>query len=235
MAMENFTHETPEGVISLFGGPDVYSPISGTLYAIKLISDLVEEHNLSNQKVLDLGAGAGGIGTMLKVTHPTFDVHFVENDIKAEPYIKKNLKENGIKESDVTINMLDAEVITNNVYQAGEFDIIISTPPTLPDIVKGLGIQHPHQNDPAHTVFGGAHGTEIQQKFIDVAKTLLKSNGYILVHCTRSQVETAYDVPNMLLDAGFEDITYITDDNDLPGDTERIPAVNSAWVVAKKA
>jgi methylase of polypeptide subunit release factors len=233
MAMELFTHSTPEGTISLYGGPDVYHPLGSTLYAIKILTDLVTEHNLTNQTVLDLGAGAGGIGTLVKVTHPTFDVHFVENDLAAQPYIEKNLKENGVKKADVTINMLDADLV-GTTYDAGTFDVVISTPPTLPDIIKTLGVHNTNENDPAHTVYGGAHGTELHAKFINAAKQVLKSEGFIIVHCTKSQVETAYEVPNMLLDAGFTNITYILDDNDLPEDSENFPAIQSGWVVAQK-
>jgi methylase of polypeptide subunit release factors len=233
MAMELFTHNTPEGVVKLYGGPDVFYPLGSTLYAIKILTDLVTEHDLYDQKVLDLGAGAGGIGTMVKVTHPTFDIHFVEKDLAAKPYIEANLKENGIKKSDVTINMIDADLV-GTTYDAGTFDIVISTPPTLPDIIKTLGVQNPYQSDPAHTVYGGAHGTELHAKFINAAKQVLKSNGFIIVHCTKSQVETAYEVPNMLLDAGFTNITYILDDSDLPADVENFPAIQSGWVVAQK-
>jgi methylase of polypeptide subunit release factors len=231
--MELFTHNTPEGVVKLYGGPDVFYPLGSTLYAVKILTDLVAEHNLYDQKVLDLGAGAGGIGTMVKVTHPTFDVDFVEKDLAAKPYIEANLKENGIKKSDVTINMIDADLI-GTTYDAGTFDVVISTPPTLPDIIKTLGVQNPYQTNPAHTVYGGAHGTELHAKFINAAKQVLKADGFIIVHCTKSQVETAYEVPNMLLDAGFTNITYILDDNDLPEDAENFPAIQGGWVVAQK-
>lgn len=231
--MELFTHATPEGTIKLYGGPDVYHPLGSTLYSIKILTDLVAEHDLYDQTVLDLGAGAGGIGTLVKVTHPTFDVHLVENDLAAEPYIEKNLEVNDLTTSDVTINMIDVSLLTAT-YPAGKFDIVISTPPTLPDIVKTIGVHNPNENDPAHTVYGGAHGTEIHSQFINAAKQVLKADGFIIVHCTKSQVETAYEIPNMLLDAGFTGITYIVDDNDLSEDAESFPAIQSGWVVAQK-
>lgn len=185
-------------VLSLTTGADVFTPLSDTTPGWEFLREKIDALPSKDGLVLaDFGSGTGQFAVFAKWTYPTMTVKAYEKSAAAEKYIKENLTVHaGLAEDAIEINIQDVATIDS----AEKFDIIVSCPPYIPDIVKTMSIPHSHSGDPEETWNGGYKGLEVQTVFINKAAETLKAGGILLVVHTKAQKD---EVDALLLEKGF--------------------------------
>ena len=212
-------------VIKMVGGPQVYAPLQETSFAfIPLETHMDTLSTTTNVKIADFGAGSGMIAVFAKKKWPQADVYAYENDHEAIVYIEKNVEYAGLAAGSVNIN----EMSVADIPAEQKFDVVVSTPPFVPDIVKTIpSIDNPHRNDPQHTVYGGYKGLDAQKIFIESAAAHLNDGGFLVTVGARSQKE---DIQNLLIEAGFTNIAYLED----PNHQKNLTVVDAGFFTATK-
>ena len=110
--------------------------------------------NLNNKKIVDMCSGSGCIGISIKKKYTNADVTCVDIDKKAIKISEKNSKINNVK-----INFINEDIFNENIIEIGNFDILVSNPPYIPEdqkntLEKKIILYEPHlalfvkKNDP---------------------------------------------------------------------------------------
>ena len=100
--------------------------------------------NLNNKKIVDMCSGSGCIGISIKKKYTNADVTCVDIDKKAIKLSEKNSKINNVK-----INFINEDIFNENIIEIGNFDILVSNPPYIPEdqkntLEKKIILYEPH-------------------------------------------------------------------------------------------
>ena len=100
--------------------------------------------NLNNKKIVDMCSGSGCIGISIKKKYTNADVTCVDIDKKAIKISEKNSKINNVK-----INFINEDIFNENIIEIGNFDILVSNPPYIPEdqkntLEKKIILYEPH-------------------------------------------------------------------------------------------
>lgn len=214
-------------VREMITGSDVYQPLKETSHATiamgQELQALEAADALGGIKVADFGSGTGMHAVFAKFVFPGLEVHAYENDPNAEKYILANAE---LYNVDITTHIMDVADISDNE----EFDIVISSPPYYPLVLKTLRLSGVHAGDPDSAVYGGVDGTDVQAVFIAKAGNVLKPGGFIVVVHSRPQKEA---VDAMLAENGFG--TPVTHDlANVASNADELDLVNAVFTVAYK-
>ena len=100
--------------------------------------------NLNNKKIVDMCSGSGCIGISIKKKYTNADVTCVDIDKKAIKLSEKNSKINNAK-----INFINEDIFNENIIEIGNFDILVSNPPYIPEdqkntLEKKIILYEPH-------------------------------------------------------------------------------------------
>jgi release factor glutamine methyltransferase len=214
-----FTKDNGE-TLSIITGTDVYQPLAETTPAIlALRTELDKKDSLAGLKLADFGAGTGQLGIIAKTVFPELEVHAYDNDPATEKYITANAELHNV---DVTAHIVDVASISNS----DKFDVVISTPPFYPEILKKLNYGGVHANDPESAVYAGKDGLDLQSVFINKASAVLNQGGFIVAVHAPTQKDAVYE---LLTAAGLSDATTLVVDNG-----EEFNIVDAVYTVAYK-
>ena len=206
--------------LSMITGADVYQPFGETTPAIvALKQELAKKDSLAGLKLADFGAGTGQLGVIAKKFFPELEVHAYDNDANAEKYILANAELNNLE---VTARIMDVADISNS----DKFDVVISTPPFFPEILKRLSYAGIHENDPESSVYGGVSGLDVQQVFVAKASDVLNDGGFVIAVHSPTQKDAVYE---MLAAAGLSDVSTVVVDNG-----EEFNVVDAVYTIAYK-
>ncbi|WFQ93905.1 16S rRNA (guanine(527)-N(7))-methyltransferase RsmG [Mycoplasma feriruminatoris] len=97
----------------------------------------VEHFKISDQKIADIGTGAGFPGVVLKIFFPNIKLTLIESNNKKANFLKYLVDK--LKLSDVEILNKRAEELTSDYKE--KFDIVISRAVAYLDIILELGVQ----------------------------------------------------------------------------------------------
>ena len=151
-------------------------------------------------EVLDLCTGSGCILLSILKNAPT--VKGTGSDISKQALLvaKENAK----------IHELDAEWVRSNLFDnvSGQFDLIVSNPPYIPQTVIPTLMPEVVQFEPLQALDGGLDGLDFYRKITEEAPNYLKENGYLFFEIGYDQGDA---VRQLLLDAGFKDVAVIKD------------------------
>ena len=135
----------------------VYYPREDSL----LLAKTIEKENMKNKKTLDMGSGSGFLAILM--VQQGADATASDINEEAVRTVKLNAKNNnaGVK------------VISSDLFEKieGKFDIIVFTPPYLPE--KTL-----HRDK---QFYGGKSGREVIERFIKDSGKHLKKEGKIFI------------------------------------------------------
>lgn len=214
-----FTKDNGE-TLSMITGTDVYQPLAETTPAIlALRAELEKKDSLAGLKLADFGAGTGQLGIIAKTIFPELEVHAYDNDPATEKYITANAELHNV---DVTAHIVDVASISNS----DKFDVVISTPPFYPEVLKKVRYEGVHSEDPESAVYGGKDGLEVQTVFITKAAAVLNQGGFVITVHAPTQKEAVYE---MLAAAGLSDVTTLVIDNG-----EEFNVADAVYTVAYK-
>jgi release factor glutamine methyltransferase len=218
---------TDEGkTISMITGEDVYQPLKETTPALDLLFAELRKFDSVNQldipegyKIADFGSGTGQLAVWSKKYYPALEVHAYDNDANAEKYILANAELHNV---DITAHVMDVA----NIPNSDKFDVVISTPPFYPEILKRLKYNEIHAQDPDASVYAGIDGLDAHEVFIAKAASVLNAGGFVVTAHSIVQKDAVYA---LLTAAGLSDIDTLVIDNG-----EEFNLVDAVYTVAYK-
>ncbi len=128
--------------------------------------------------ILDLFAGSGCIGIYLLKNIPGSTIHFADISKKAVKNIKKNLKENNIKNSRYEVFCSD---IFKNLKTKKKYHSIFANPPYVAEKRRREVSKNVLKEDPPEALFAGQEGIRYIKKFSQKAGDFLKKEGVIFM------------------------------------------------------
>jgi release factor glutamine methyltransferase len=207
-------------VLSMITGTDVFQPLSVTAPAFVLVKrELNKLSSLDGLKLADFGAGTGQLAVWSKKYYPALEVHAYDNDANAEKYILANAELHNV---DITAHIMDVA----NIPNSDKFDVVISTPPFYPEILKRLKYNEIHAQDPDASVYAGIDGLDAHEVFIAKAASVLNAGGFVVTAHSIVQKDAVYA---LLTAAGLSDIDTLVIDNG-----EEFNLVDAVYTVAYK-
>lgn len=119
-------------------------------------------------RVLDLGTGSGCIGLTLSLEEKNMDVSVSDISVKALEVAKNNSDK---------LNA-DVSIIHSDLFEniKGNFDIIVSNPPYIPD---EEALDNIVKKEPDVALFGGSLGVDFYEKILKQIKPFLKEKALI--------------------------------------------------------
>ncbi|WP_019222181.1 peptide chain release factor N(5)-glutamine methyltransferase [Bartonella rattaustraliani] len=188
---------------------DTLEPRSDTETLIELVLPLLKKQGEKSNKItlLDMGTGSGALAiTILK--------HIPQSSAVAVD-ISEDALQTAIK------NAENAEVanrftpLLSNWFNAvtGQFDLIVSNPPYIPEEEIQNLAKEVRLYDPLRALIGGKDGLDFYRKTAHRAANYLKEKGFIAVEIGYSQEK---DVCNLFEKNGFQHLKTRKDLNGIP-------------------
>lgn len=183
----------------------VLIPRADTEILVSYIIDYINENNLDNYRLLEIGVGSGAIILSIAKSCPNGELIGVDISEEALKIAKEN-KEH-LKISNVTLIKSDLFEVFLNEPIKEKFDIIVSNPPYIDKEEMGK-LQKELEYEPQIALFGGEDGLEYYKRISNDARDFLKTGGIIAFEIGLTQGES---VRNILDDLGYRDISIIKD------------------------
>ena len=181
--------------------PDVLIPRDETEILVRKAIKIINDNNLKT--ALDVGTGSGCIACMIaKFT----DCRIIGLDISTDAL-------NTALDNASKLNLFNKAIfrksdIFSNVKPGETFDIIISNPPYIPDLMKE-NLQPEVKYDPQIALFTkDEKGLEFYNKITENSVDILNKSGYLIFELGMGQ---AVDVKNIMCEKGYKNIEIIKD------------------------
>ncbi|WP_455475811.1 peptide chain release factor N(5)-glutamine methyltransferase [Bartonella sp. B17] len=188
---------------------DTLEPRPDTETLVDLVLPLLKKQVKKSKKtvLLDMGTGSGAIAIAIL------------KQIPQSYAVAVDISEDALKTA--TKNAKNAEVIRRFTpllsdwfnFVTGQFDLIISNPPYIPekDITKLAKEVRLH--DPLRALIGGKDGLDFYRKLAHKAANYLKAKGYIAIEIGYSQEK---EICNLFETNGFQCLEMRKDLNNIP-------------------
>ena len=174
------------GVAPFYGyffqvNPSVLIPRPETEELVYVIHDYINKNKLESLKILEIGSGSGCIPITLSLLHPHAEIISVDVSDEALEVAKSNNLKLGSKVIFKKVDILEEEQWEK---VAGEFDIIVSNPPYIPNKEKTLMSANVLDHEPHLALFVKDQNPLIFYNTIhDFATNFLKADGTIFLEC----------------------------------------------------
>jgi release factor glutamine methyltransferase len=158
--------------VTLAVGPGVFSPRPETEVVVGHALDVLGEYG-PQPLVADLCAGSGAIAAAVATEAPHAEVHAVERDPGAHPWLSHNAELHGF-----TAHMQDIDGCMPHLD--GLVDVVVANPPYIPvDCVP----RDPEvaRFDPAMALYSGTDGLAHMRLVEEAAARLLRPGGHVVV------------------------------------------------------
>ncbi|MBX4335447.1 peptide chain release factor N(5)-glutamine methyltransferase [Bartonella raoultii] len=195
--------------ISFALSQDTLEPRPDTETLVDLILPLLKKHGEKSEKItlLDMGTGSGAIAIAI-LKH-----------IPQSYAVAVDISENALKTA--TKNAQSVNVIhrftplLSDWFDAvtGQFDLIISNPPYIPEKDIPYLAKEVRLYDPLHALIGGKDGLDFYRKLSDKAAKYLKEKSYVAVEIGYSQEK---EVRNLFENNGFKCLEMRKDLSGIP-------------------
>jgi release factor glutamine methyltransferase len=185
--------------------PSVLIPRPETEELIYWILETIKKESLSPVSILDIGTGSGCIPVTLKVKNNNLNVSSVDVSESALITASRNAFRNNVDIDFKCLNILDE----TQQIQLGQFDIIVSNPPYIPQKEKILMHKNVLDFEPHLALFVENDNALIfYESIADFAQKHLNTEGYLFFECNEYN---AQDVKSMLKKRQFRDIVLTQD------------------------
>ena len=199
---------------------NVFPPFTATQYITEVLKNYVADNSvdLAGKKIAVYGAGVGNVALGVKWNHPDATVIAYENHEESFNFIQPNAELVGLS---ITAKKEDVTTLSDE-----KFDVIVSCPPYLPQILVNLPVSHSWENAPAEVTMGGYKGMEKVQSFADSAVNNLKKGGiFVTLHSTLQTSDVA-----AYLEIAFKNITNVNN----PEFGKNLDLVDPSFTIAVK-
>jgi len=182
----------------------VMIPRTDTEFLTEIAIKLLKERS-SQTRVLDLCAGTGCIGLAIAVNVPGCRIVLADNSEKAISICRTNMLRNRLTRN---ITALEADALEAPPALLGMFDMIVCNPPYIPGKDLETIDYSVRAFEPSEALDGGADGLVFYRAITKNWGSIIKDDGILLFECGIGQAE---DVKNIMLNAGFGDISVHMD------------------------
>lgn len=169
--------------LTLAVGPGVFVPRPETELVVEHALALLAGCTVPRPVVVDLGAGSGAIALAVATEHPRAEVHAVEVDPGAHPWLARNVADSGVQ-------IHHADLVDCLPGFDGSVDLVVSNPPYIPaDAVP----RDPEvaRHDPPVALYSGPDGLHHLRQVEQVAARLLRPGGWVVVEHADQQGRSA--------------------------------------------
>ena len=182
-------------------GPGVLIPRHDTETLIDGVKEIFARDD--SFTFLDWGTGSGCIAVTILLEFPRSFGVMLDVSHDALNYARENLKRYGLNDR--------SEIFTPEIFDGGEFDLIISNPPYIPsDEIPGL-MREVKNFEPHTALDGGDDGMTFYREILALALKSLKHGGYIIFETGNFQ-----QVNEIETCGGFETVGKIFDTGNFP-------------------
>jgi len=173
-------------------GPGVFVPRPETEVMTGWVIDRLQEMDVAEPVVADLGTGSGAIALAVAQEVPRARVHAVEVDPLARAWTQRNIERCTRYAPHLAgrVTLHDSEFATALPELDGGVNVVVSNPPYIP-----LGAWVPPEvgeYDPATALWGGEDGLVAVRVIEGVARRLLRPDGLVAVEHGAPQGAAVY-------------------------------------------
>lgn len=173
-------------------GPGVFVPRPETEVMTGWAIDRLNEMDVAEPVVADLGTGSGAIALAIAQEVPGARVHAVEADPLARPWTERNIARCAAAAPHVggRVKLHAAEIASALPDLDGVVDLVISNPPYIPigaDVPPEVG-----EYEPSGALYAGADGLDAIRVVERAARRLLRPGGRVAVEHGAKQGAAVY-------------------------------------------
>jgi len=155
----------------------------------KIINDF---KSIKNLRILDIGSGSGNISLSLaKNLENSFVTGIDISDKAIEVAI-----DNAIKNSVANVEFKLLDIMTEEIFNQGKFDLIVSNPPYVSKNDYQTLEPELKVHEPRVALTDNADGLTFYNRIITIAKNILKQQGYLYFEIGKDQHEIIYALMN---------------------------------------
>jgi release factor glutamine methyltransferase len=173
-------------------GPGVFVPRPETEVMTGWVIDKLQEMDVAEPVVADLGTGSGAIALAIAQEVPRARVHAVEADPLARTWTRRNIERctRYAPHLDGRVKLHATEFAGALPELDGAVDVVVSNPPYIP---VGAGVPpEVAEYDPAAALWGGEDGLDAVRVIEGVARRLLRPDGLVAVEHGAPQGPAVY-------------------------------------------
>tara|TARA_Y100001934_G_C12172903_1_gene687591 strand:- start:159 stop:1010 length:852 start_codon:yes stop_codon:yes gene_type:complete len=174
--------------ISLFVNHDVLIPRQETELLVETILSFVNENQLNNPRIVDVGTGSGAIAIALAINVPTAIIDAIDISEKALKVAKSNIDMYGLNDR-VSLHRGDLLASINE----NDLDVIVSNPPYIPTGDMSF-LQKEVLLEPRVALDGGEDGLGVISRLLWESTIKLSSNGILVFEVGSEQALAALNL-----------------------------------------
>jgi len=131
--------------------------------------------NLTNPKVLEVGSGSGCIAVSIGAEKPDAAILSIDVSKDAIKMAEKNAELNNIK----NVDFLSMDFLKD--MPEGQFDLLVSNPPYIPENEVRETMPEVHQHEPEIALTDQKDGLTFYRRFSEVVRDLVNPGGWLVM------------------------------------------------------
>ncbi len=140
----------------------------------ELVDLIIKDYPQGKIRILDIGTGSGCIPISLKKHLPNVEVVAIDVSEEAINVAKRNAELNQVE-----VDFKICDVFSDDVFNLGQFDVIVSNPPYIAESEKVDMNENVLNHEPHLALFVNSDVLEFYERIIHVSKKCLNNNGKI--------------------------------------------------------
>ena len=178
--------------ISLSVNHDVLIPRQETELLVETVLSFINESQLDNPRIVDVGTGSGAIAIALAINQPTALIDAVDISEKALKVAKSNIDKHGLNDR-ISLQMGD---ILASIHE-NDLDVIVSNPPYIPTGDISF-LQGEVLLEPRVALDGGQDGLGVISRLLWESTIKLSSNGILIFEVGSEQALAALNLAEQI-------------------------------------
>ena len=178
--------------ISLSVNHDVLIPRQETELLVETILSFINENQLDNPRIVDVGTGSGAIAIALATNLPTAIIDAIDISEKALKVAKANIDMHGLTDR-ISLHLGD---LLESIYE-DDLDVIVSNPPYIPTGDISF-LQEEVLLEPRVALDGGEDGLGVISRLLWESTIKLSSNGILVFEVGSEQALAALNLAEQI-------------------------------------
>ena len=178
--------------ISLSVNHDVLIPRQETELLVETVLSFINESQLDNPRIVDVGTGSGAIAIALAINQPTALIDAVDISEKALKVAKSNIDKHGLNDR-ISLQMGD---LLASIHE-NDLDVIVSNPPYIPTGDISF-LQGEVLLEPRVALDGGEDGLGVISRLLWESTIKLSSNGILIFEVGSEQALAALNLAEQI-------------------------------------
>ena len=178
--------------ISLSVNHDVLIPRQETELLVETILSFINENQLDNPRIVDVGTGSGAIAIALATNLPTAIIDAIDISEKALKVAKANIDMHGLTDR-ISLHLGD---LLESIYE-DDLDVIVSNPPYIPTGDISF-LQEEVLLEPRVALDGGEDGLDVISRLLWESTIKLSSNGILVFEVGSEQALAALNLAEQI-------------------------------------